>query len=285
MTGDEVRIWTLDAVVRERPDVAPMARLHAVLREAADEACAAAIEAHGAPTYPGAPAVHWSQGRSLLSACEGDAWVAGVRDTVLRLLDRMAAEFSETMLVGAEIGRRLREADFPWEDRVRRRLEPVPEDIVPHAALFRFLLLRAQAPWARRLALSVAPPHPDRWLPAQCPFCGVPAAVEVASAGGRRRHACVLCDAQWERADRSCGQCGTSGHAEDRVFAAKELGPVTLEACGACGALLKVVPAEQLGDEGVTPLEVLTVALDMVAGQAGGPARHETALAALFPPA
>ena len=48
--------------------------------------------------------------------------------------------------------------------------------------------------WRARvgLALSFSAPHPERWLRAACPYCGVPAAACVAGQGSGRTLLCVL---------------------------------------------------------------------------------------------
>ena len=274
-------VWTLERVAAERGDVAALAGLHTALRQATEDA----VERQGPLRYDGAPAVHWSQGRSLLDACHPEDVVPALRSVVTAAADAMATFAPDTLLALGGIGRRLAAPNFDWEDRVRRRLEPVADDVVPDAALFRFLFLRAQVALARTLVRSVGPPHPDRWLPARCPFCGIPAAAEIGVSGSSRLRVCVGCTAQWRTADRSCGGCGADGHAEDQVYAAKEIGPVTLEACGGCDTVVKVFPSDAVVGGDVLPLEILTVPLDMATMVEAGRTRHETALATLFPPA
>jgi formate dehydrogenase maturation protein FdhE len=173
---------------------------------------------------------------------------------------------------------------FPWPARLVAFRDLPGDADVPHAALFRFLLLRAAAVPATHLAHAWSAPHAERWKRAACPWCGVPAAAAIAGQGTGRRLCCVLCGGRWQREGLECLGCGEERRETQLILADRELGPASLEACQTCRFALKVFAPGDVGHEAPLPVEVLTVHLDVLA-KSDGLSRDDTALAALFPPA
>jgi hypothetical protein len=269
--------WTFARVAAAKPELRPLARLH--------EALAAA--AHGAapdPRFDGTPAVHWVKGTSVLDASDREALAAPVAAAFVRVARAAGSSVEGVRAASEEILAATSRPDFAWPARIATFRDVPDETAVPHPALFRFLLLRVIASPASRLARALSPPHPDRWLRAACPWCGVPAAASIAGEGGGRTLLCVLCGGRWRRDGLDCLTCGEERSDTRLVLAARELGPASLEACATCRGGLKVFAAPDVPDGPPVALEVLTVHLDVLA-RAQDVSRDETALAALFPPA
>lgn len=269
--------WTFARVAAAKPELGPLARLHEAL-------AAAAGGADADPKFEGTPAVHWVTGTAVLDASDREALALPVAAAFARVARAAAGSVEGVRAAAGEILAVTSRADFAWTARIAA-FRDVPEDgVVPHPALFRFLLLRAIAAPAARLARSLSPPHPDRWMRAACPWCGVPAAASIAGEGGGRTLLCVLCGGRWRRDGLDCLTCGEERSDTRLVLAARELGPASLEACATCRGGLKVFAAPDVPDGPPLALEVLTVHLDVLA-RAQDVSRDETALAAVFPPA
>jgi formate dehydrogenase maturation protein FdhE len=275
--------WTLERVAAEHPELAPLARLHAALADAARRFAAQ----HGAalhPSFTGTPAIHWLAGRSLLDSSNRAALVPAVAALFETLARATADAVPETRAAVDEMLAATSRAGFAWPARLVT-FRDVPEDAdVPHAELFRFLLLRAAAVPGAHLARSWSPPHPERWLRAACPWCGVPAAAAVAGQGSGRTFVCVLCGGRWRREGLECVACGEERRETQLVLADRELGPASLEACKTCRFAIKVFAPGDVADDAPLAIEVRTVHLDVLA-KSDGLSRDESALAAVFPPA
>jgi formate dehydrogenase maturation protein FdhE len=274
--------WTLERVAAARPELAPLARLHAALDEAARRVSAergAALH----PTFAGPPATHWLAGRSLLDSSNRGA----LAPAVAALFGEIARAAAESVPAAREAIDEIRAAAarpaFGWPARLVRHRDLPEEDDVPHPALFRFLLLRAIAVPASHLARSFSPPHAERWIPSVCPFCGLPAAACVAGQGSGRTLLCVLCGGRWRREGLGCIACGDERPDSQLLVADRELGPASLDACATCRHAIKVFAPADVPDAAPVALEVLTVHLDVLAG-ADDLSRDPVALAVLFPP-
>ena len=281
---EDAPLWTLERIEEERPELAPLARLHRVLR---DETSTFAVDGTGPaprPAFAGPPAVHWLAGRSLLAAAHPAVVTGLVAGLLPRLADVVAAEFPEVATPCAEIAAAARDPGFPWPDRVRAYREPVPPQDVPHPPLFRFLLLRALAGPATHLARAFSAPHPDRWLRGGCPFCGLSPAASLARPGEGRTLLCVLCGGRWTSRDAGCPVCGEEDARRLRVLADRAAGPASLEACDTCNLGWKVFHESFLVPGPPLALEIVTLALDVVARRDEGLERDRVALASLFPP-
>jgi formate dehydrogenase maturation protein FdhE len=274
--------WTLERVEAERPEIAPLARLHREMAQAVRTLLARRpLPLH--PSFAGPPAVHWLEGRALLDASNRAALalpVSVVFETLAAAAARAAPASADAV---AEILAAVRSAGFGWTARLVGFSDLPDAGEIPHPALFRFLLMRAVSVPASHLALSVSPPHPQRWLRSACPYCGVPAAAAVARQGSGRTLLCVLCGGRWEREGLDCVACGADPHGETLVLADRRLGPASIEACSACRGSLKVFSAADAGWEPPVALELVTVHLDVLA-ETEGLGRDATALAAIFPP-
>ena len=275
--------WTLERIETTRPDLAPLARLHRFLEEAAERFAAQ----HGValhPTFTGTPAIHWLAGRSLLDSSNRAA-LAPATAALFDVLALAAADaFPETRGAIDELRAATSRTGFEWPTRIVHFRDVPDERDVPHAALFRFLLLRAVAVPATHLARSLSPPHPERWPRAACPYCGVPAAASVAGQGAGRTLLCVLCGGRWTREGLDCIACGEERPETQLILADRELGPASLEACSTCRNAVKVFAAGDVPDAAPLALEVLTVHLDVLA-RSDDLSRDPAALAALYPPA
>jgi len=269
--------WTFARVAAAKPELGPLVRLHEAL---ADAVGAADPE----PRFDGTPAVHWVQGTAVLDASDRDALAAPVAGAFARAARAAAASVEGVRAAASEILDATSRPGFAWTERIAAFRDVPEETAVPHPALFRFLLLRAMAAPASHLARSLSPPHPERWLRASCPYCGVPAAAAIAGEGGGRTLVCVLCGGRWRREGLECLSCGEERSDKRLVLAARELGPASLEACATCRGGIKVFAAPDVPDGPPVALEVLTVHLDVLA-RAEDVSRDETALAAVFPPA
>jgi len=269
--------WTFARVAAAKPELGPLARLHEALAEAARGEDAD-------PRFEGTPAVHWVRGTSVLDASDRGALAAPVAAAFARVTRAAGESVDGVRAAAAEILGVTSRPDFAWTERLASFREVPDETAVPHPALFRFLLLRAMAAPASRLARSLSPPHPERWLRAACPWCGVPAAASIAGEGGGRTLLCVLCGGRWRREGLECLLCGEERSDTRLVLAARELGPASLEACATCRGGIKVFAAPDVPDGPPVALEVLTVHLDVLA-RSERISRDETALAAVFPPA
>ena len=281
MAADD--LWTLERIEAEEPELAALARLHRVL---ADETVRFATDGTGpAPrsALAGTPAVHWLSGRPLLLA----AHPAVVRDLTApltaRLARRLAAEFDEVAGAALEVAAHIEDPGFPWPERIVGFRDPPPDE-VPHAPLFRFLLMRALAAPATHLARSFSAPHPERWLRHMCPFCGMPPAACIARQGGDRWMLCVLCGGRWTIEGLACPSCGEDRADHLKALASREAGPATLETCDSCGLAVKVFSDSALASGPPLAMEVLTIRLDLVAEREEGVRRAAAALAALYPP-
>lgn len=269
--------WTFARVAAEKPELGPLARLHEAL-------AAAARGADADPRFDGTPAVHWVRGTSVLDASDREALAAPVASAFARVARAAAESVDGVRAAAEEILEATSRPGFAWTERIAAFRDVPDETAVPHPALFRFLLLRAIAAPASRLARSLSPPHPERWLRAACPYCGVPAAASIAEQGGGRTLLCILCGGRWRREGLECLTCGEERSDTRLVLAARELGPASLEACATCRGGIKVFAAPDVPDGPPVALEVLTVHLDVLA-RAERISRDETALAAVFPPA
>lgn len=274
--------WTLERVEATRPDLAPLARLHRELAAAA----LAFDTRHGAalhPSFTATPAVHWLAGRSLFDSSNRAALTAGIAALFETLARTTAAIVPETAESVSEMLAVTSSPGFGWPARLVsfRDMPEVP--VIPHSALFRFLLMRAVAVPAGHLARSLSPPHPDRWKRASCPYCGVPAAASVAGEGTGRTLLCVLCGGRWRREGLDCVHCGDERPESRLILARRELGPASIEACGACRSAIKVFADVDLPNGPPVAIEVLTVHLDVLA-RSDDLSRDDVALAALFPP-
>jgi formate dehydrogenase maturation protein FdhE len=275
--------WTLDRIEATRPDLAPLARLHRALADAARRVAAERAEALH-PTFTGAPAVHWMAGRPLFDASNRAALAPAVAALFDALARAAADAFPETRAAVDELHAATSRPGFSWPIRIVKFRDAPSEPDIPHPALFRFLMLRAAAVPAAHLAHAFSPPHAERWLPASCPYCGVPAAAAVAGQGSGRTLLCVLCGGRWTRDGLECVACGEERRETQLVLADRELGPASLEACGTCRHAIKLFAAGDVPDAAPVALEVLTVHLDVLA-KSDDLSRDAVALAALFPPA
>ncbi len=276
--------WTLARVADERPELASLARLHIAL----EDALAAAVEELPPdalrPQFPGPPAVHWFQGKSLLDATGAGRIAPGVGEVVLRLLETLVDCEPTTAEPVAELRRHVAAPDFDWAARLASFRDLPAAAEVPHGALFRFLLLRAVGVPARHLAHSFSAPHAERWPWPRCPYCGIPAAAAVAATGSGRTLLCVLCGGRWHSEGFDCLSCGEKRSDRSLVLGSPEIGPASLEACATCDAALKVLSVAYLPDGPPLALEVLTAGLDALAEAKRGIRRDPVALAAVFPP-
>lgn len=273
--------WTLERVAQARPEIAPLARLHAAIGESVARV---ALDLRiAAPPFAGTPALHWLEGRALVDAADPRVLAAQAAP-----LFHAAAAAASAVAPGASraIEEMLREAagpGFSWEARVASFREIPEAGETSHPALFRFILLRALAPAAGLLAAAHSAPHPQRWLRSSCPWCGLPAAASIAGEGGGRTLLCLLCGGAWRREGLECIACGEERADTRLVLADRELGPASLEACATCRGALKAFARADLGEGPPVALEVLTVHLDVLA-RSQGYSREDAALAAVFPP-
>jgi formate dehydrogenase maturation protein FdhE len=275
--------WTLERVAAARPELAPLARLHAALDDAARRfATQRGAALH--PAFTGTPAIHWLAGRSLLDSSNRAALVPAMSSLFAALARATADAVPETRPAVEEMLAAASRPGFAWAARLVKFRDVPGESDVPHPALFRFLLMRAASVPAMHLARSYSPPHHERWIPAACPWCGVPAAAAVAGQGSGRTLLCVLCGGRWHREGLECIACGEQRRETQLVLADRELGPASLEACNTCRFAIKVFAAGDVPDEAPVAIEVLTVHLDVLA-KSDGLSRDDAALAAVFPPA
>jgi formate dehydrogenase formation protein len=281
---DAAQPWTLERVAAERPDLAPMAHLHAVLAETSRRVAEGLGVAQFHPQFPGTPAAHWVLGKSLFEGCDRRTLLAPTITLFGAMLKSLADVFPPVAQAAVELRAAVSRDDFPWDARIERFRTPLRPDEMPHAALFRFLLFRALAVPLAHLARAHSPPHPDRWLQLSCPYCGVPPAAQIAQTGGARKLLCVLCGGTWETRDLACVSCGEEDRGKALVLASREAGPASFEACSTCRLALKVFAPGELVPGPPVALEILTVGLDLLARDQEGIERNETALAALFPP-
>lgn len=274
--------WTFDRVAAAKPELAGLARLHAVLDDVArrfDAERGAALH----PSFSATPAVHWMAGRALFDSSNRAALTPSIAALFDALARGAADAFPETRSAIDEMRAATTSPRFAWPQRLVSFRDVPEEDVVPHAALFRFLVYRAVAVPATHLARSFSPPHQDRWKRAACPYCGVPAAASVASAGAGRTLLCVLCGGRWPREGHECVACGEERNETRMVLADRDLGPASFEACATCRNGIKVFAPADVPQGAPVALETLTVHLDVLA-KANGFAREEAALAAIFPP-
>jgi len=275
--------WTLERVAAERPELAPLARLHRALDDAAQRFSSqrgAALH----PSFTGTPAIHWLAGRSLYDSANRAALVPAMSSLFDALARATADAVPATRPAVEELLAATSRAGFAWPARLVKFRDLPEETDVPHPALFRFLLMRAVSVPAAHLARSWSPPHPERWIPAACPYCGVPAAASVAGQGSGRNLLCVLCGGRWHRDGLECISCGEQRRETQLILAGRELGPASLEACNTCRFAIKVFAAGDVPEEAPVAIEVLTVHLDVLA-KSDGLSRDDVALAAVFPPA
>ena len=275
--------WTLERVAAARPELAPLARLHRALDEATQRFVSTRAAAFH-PSFTGTPAIHWLAGRSLLDSSNRAALVPAMASLFAVLARATADAVPQTGLAVDELLAATSRPGFAWPARLVTFRDVPGETEVPHPALFRFLLMRAAAVPAMHLAKSYSPPHPERWIRAACPYCGVPAAAAVAGQGSGRTLLCVLCGGRWKREGLECIGCGEERRETQLILAGRELGPASLEACNTCRFAIKVFAAGDVPDEAPVAIEVLTVHLDVLA-KSDGLSRDEVALAAVFPPA
>lgn len=284
------RPWTLARIAAERADLAPLADLHRLLAETADRVVAGEGAASFHPRHFGAPATHWVLGKALIDGCDQRALLVPIITLFGALARTLQNAFADTGRSVDELRTAVAADDFPWAERIAKFRDPLPADVVPHAGLFRFLLLRAIATPLAHLARATSPPHPDRWIRAACPYCGFPPVAQVAQSGGSRHLMCVLCGGGWTWADLGCVGCGSEMNDRWTVVAHRELGPASLESCGTCRTTLKVYPPVlvEAGTSGtcepIVALEILTVGLDLLAREQEGLQREQAPLAAVFPP-
>jgi formate dehydrogenase maturation protein FdhE len=278
--------WTLERVATARPELAQLVRLHRALDERTATAVARGLELDA--VLPGVPALHWTFGRSLLDAADARALAPPIARLLGELASAAGSAFPQAQAAVAELADETARPGFAWEERLSR-FRDLPDDL-SHPALFRFLLMRAMAVPAGRLARTISAPHAARWIPASCPWCGVPAAAEVARQGSGRTMLCILCGGRWEREGLQCAGCGEARMEKRMVLADRALGPASLEACATCRRAVKVFAPADVPEDGPLPpastvlaLEILTVHLDVV-GKSQGVRREEPALAAVFPP-
>ncbi len=275
--------WTLDRVAAAKPELAPLARMHAALGVAARRvAVERAVELH--PTFTATPAIHWLAGRSLFDSSNRAALVPAMTALFEALCRATCEAVPGTQGAIDEMLAAASRPGFAWPARLVGFRDVPDAGDVPHPELFRFLLLRAVAVPAGHLARSLSPPHPERWLRAACPYCGVPAAAVVAGPGTGRDLVCVLCGGRWHRAGTECVACGEERAETRLVLADRELGPASLEACSTCRYALKVFAPSDVPEAAPIALEVLTVHLDVLA-RSDDLSRDSVALAAVFPPA
>jgi formate dehydrogenase formation protein len=270
-------IWTLDRVAAARPELAPLARFHGELAAASRTSSAPPILAR----FAGPPALHWMEGRALLDVCDLGSLAPGVAALFGDLARTAAAASPRAGEAVREILDAVAGPGFDWTRRMAD-FRAIPEDL-PHAALFRFLLLRTLCVPATALAREFSAPHAERWRRARCPWCGVPAAAAVAGAGAGRTLLCILCGGRWAHEGLACIACGEQRRDTQMFLADRALGPASLEGCGTCGHAIKTFAAVDLPDDAPVALEILTVHLDVV-GETDGLARDPAALAAIFPP-
>ncbi len=274
--------WTLDRIERERPDLAPLAALHGVL---ADATLRFATEGDGPEpraAFSGPPALQWLAGRSLVAGANPAVIVDLVGPLTVRLAEELGRTFPETAEAVAELLAALAAPDFDWPRRVSTCFELA--ESVPHAELFRFVLLRAVAAPAIHLARSFSPPSLDRWSRPACPFCSAPPAAALAGPGSDRRLVCVLCGGRWTMEGLGCHACGEKSGERLRVLANRDAGPASIEACDTCETAIKVFHESYLLPGPPLAMELLTAALDLVAARDEGVRRDPRALAALYPP-
>jgi len=275
--------WTLERIEREKPELAPLARLHRALADAARRV-AAERSAALHPAFTATPAIHWLAGRSLLESSNRAALAPSMAALFDALLAATEESFPATRAAVSELRAATSSPAFAWPARLVNFRDAPDEEDVPHPALFRFLMLRAVAVPAAHLAHAFSPPHAERWLPAACPFCGVPAAASVAGQGDGRTLLCVLCGGRWTRKGLDCVACGEERRETQLILADRELGPASLEACATCRHAIKVFAPGDVPDAAPLALEVLTVHLDVLA-RSDDLSRDDVALAALYPPA
>lgn len=274
--------WTLERVEREAPHAAGVARLHRAIEDAMLAAERRAGGLH--PPLAGAPGVHWMQGVPLLEAADAASVCAALPPLVAAAATAAASVApSIARAAGAVAADAVRRPAAHWRSVVfSPRSGEFPDG--PEPALARFLALRALSVPARHLARSLAAPHPDRWKRACCPFCGLALAASVARAGSGRTNLCVLCGGRWETTESLCAGCGERNLEKFKVFALREAGPATLEACTTCGSALKVFGPSDLVWGPPLAVECLTVRLDVLAERDEGIRRDAAALAAIYPP-
>lgn len=282
MSGDG---WTLERIVLERPGLAGLARVHAVLEGALGAAAAQLPPGALVPRFQGPPAVQWVGGRCLFDACRHERLAEGVARLFHAAARALAVEVSDASAALEETCAAAPHDGFPWAERIAGFRELPSARDAPHPELFRFLLGRSLARPLASLAAAHSAPHPERWLPAACPWCGIPAAAQLATPGSSRRLLCVLCGGRWRTADLACPACGEERADRFLVVAGPQAGPASLEACATCRTALKVFAGALLPPQGA-PLacEVLTIALDVHAEAEQGLVRDPAALAVLFPP-
>lgn len=276
--------WTFERIARERPQLAPLAGLHALLAETTARVVAGQGVANFHPRHPGTPAVHWVLGTPLFDACDQRALLAPTITLFGALAATLSDAFPDTAPALSELRAAVSRTDFPWTRHVAKFRDGLAAGAVPHAGLFRFLLWRALAAPLSHLAAATSPPHPDRWKRPACPYCGLAPVVQIAEPGSSRHFLCVLCGGDWRTADLACAACGDDRLDQWLVVAQRDLGPATLEACGTCRTAVKVLPRALLIPGAPVALEILTVGLDLLAREQEGVEREQAPLAAVFPP-
>jgi hypothetical protein len=161
--------WTLQRIEETRPDLAPLARLHRALADAARRVAAERAETLH-PNFGGTPAIHWMAGRSLFEASNRAALVPAVAALFDALAVAAADAFPEARAAVDELRAATSRPGFAWPTLLVKFRDVPDEADVPHPALFRFLMLRAAAVPATHLAHAYSPPHAERWRVAACPY-------------------------------------------------------------------------------------------------------------------
>jgi FdhE protein len=102
-----------------------------------------------------------------------------------------------------------------------------------------------------------------------CPVCDSPPVAGLVLGDDKLRYlSCSLCGAEWNLTRIQCWSCrGTGGIRYLGV--AGDQGAVKAEACGACGAYLKLFYRERMPDAEPLADDVASLTLDLLAAQEG----------------
>lgn len=140
-------------------------------------------------------------------------------------------------------------------------------DVPPDARAPAPLVAAALQAWFAALAAGL---DPARVAPCAegCPVCGSPPVAGAVHGGDRLRYlSCALCAAEWNVPRLRCVVCG--GEGELAYYEVEGDGGAKAEACGACGAYVKLFDEERR--PGLEPAadDAATLALDLLVAEEG----------------
>jgi len=219
--------------------------------------------------------------------------VGEILDFYARVLERQLVIAAEVGIGGGPI------AEIPWRTHVsplRAFLDlcteaPAAElargaerlrglDDAGLAALVETFLREKQAPPVERFLLTgflggalarpavLAPYDRQQWLQGVCPVCGFPPVVSYLAdrdeVEGARFARCGVCHADWHFGRATCLACGNTNDHELHYYVPDGTpSPVTVQACSACGAYIKLIDTRGV-PQGTPELDdVATMTLDL----------------------